>query len=148
MYADELDGYMSQYPCFCGTLALDQLFLIESRIFSQHHSCFIVNTQSSVYGGEHWIACMRLWDHVEIFDPYGIPPPIQLFNFVSQFSNVIQTNTIQVQPSFYNFDCGLFCLYYLLHRHDDFKGSISSFVKRHFSVHDFDSIVSLVNSIV
>ena len=60
MYGNEINKIMSNYDCYVGTFSWNELHhldeLIAQKLNKFDHACFIVNTQTSIYSGEHWVA--------------------------------------------------------------------------------------------
>ena len=96
----DLNKCMNDHPCYSGTFSWDlkEYGTVKKKLDSYNHTCFIVNTQSEVYAGEHWIAVMLWKDRAEVFDPLGQPTGSRLLNFLGQFTNKIWTNSILVEP--------------------------------------------------
>ena len=109
----ELAHYMQSDPViskfYGGVLALDQLQYCNSR-----NKVYIVNLDTSSEPGSHWI-CIFTLDTPEYFDPAGLPPVDEIFQYLVFLGPKYLTNTSRVQ-SFVSSSCGVFCLFYCYYR--------------------------------
>lgn len=84
----------------------DQLPKAPKRI-----ECGVVNLDNSVGAGTHWVAYIKINNHIEYFDSYGnLKPPVELRTYFSHrnifynYTNYQKFNTV---------NCGHLCLSYL-----------------------------------
>ena len=69
----------------------------------------IINLQTTKYDGSHWVALFRCKDLQYYFDPYGILPTTEVYNY---FGSPLTYNKIQVQQ--YGMECcGQLSMYFL-----------------------------------
>ena len=126
-----INEIMCETECYIGTFSMDICNCTNelSRLLNKH-ICFIVNTQSIIYPGKHWIAVFMNSNRAEIYDPIGHPPPTRLYNCISSLVPVIEWNDRGIQSIFSN-NCGSLCIQFLKHRHSyptvDFKSFLNYF---------------------
>lgn len=74
------------------------------------NECSIVNLDSSVGPGSHWVAFYKKADDITYFDSFGnLQPPIELINYLGHRINY---NYIRYQ-NFNSVNCGHLCLRFL-----------------------------------
>lgn len=114
MQTDEFSVFIDKFPClkkhFLGVFALNQI--PKSML---HRSFLIFNKDPDYLNGSHWIALVRLdGSDYQIFDSLGCD-----FDFVKKFlkfKNAKFTFNTQAFQSTESNTCGLFCLYWIVHR--------------------------------
>jgi len=78
--------------------------------------CGIINLDSQIGAGTHWVAYRNIDDHVcEYFDSFGLMMPTDVKKYLSKSGKtvLISGDEIQERDSVL---CGYWCLYYLLER--------------------------------
>jgi hypothetical protein len=83
LYTDQIDNMMSIYPEFLGTVARDQIKDIIPKIKPHTRGGFVMNTDPSSKGGQHWVAVFfdgrpNGSHSIEYFDSYGEEPPLEI----------------------------------------------------------------------
>ena len=76
----------------------------------------ILNLDDSSGRGTHWVGWAKKRKEKIYFDSYGLPPPIELFNYLKR---PIYYNSERIQPDNEVF-CGHLCLYVLKKLQDGF----------------------------
>ena len=106
-------------PHFLGVFAADELKFILIKKFPIF---LIVNLDSSNFPGSHWISIRIGTKFVEVFDSLGFRSELWdryspiIFHFLKNFA---KTHNFLISPIMqmpYTFDCGLFCLYFVVYR--------------------------------
>lgn len=92
-------------PFFRGVFLRDTL---PKRTKRRKQECGILNLDDTSGEGTHWVCWFR-GDTSSYFDSFGLPPPLELEDYLKQ---PIFYNTEQVQPRDQVF-CGHLCLYVL-----------------------------------
>ena len=114
----EINEYLQPIPNFLGVIFDDHL----RRLSKNTHGFVIVNLDDSRGPGTHWIALGIFKNTVEFFDPLGCDflnwpnLPIGLLNYIFKISfdkTVIRINRLQSSKSAV---CGLYCIFYVMHR--------------------------------
>jgi hypothetical protein len=96
-----------------GVCSKDELNKIHPKIGG-----YIINLQDVKDGnGTHWVSFILYQDNNTIkslyFDSYGIPPPIEIKNYIKRLNdNKIPYNNRQIQK-IYTSECGWYCLSFL-----------------------------------
>ena len=117
---------MVMIPSFQGTFPCD--LLPETK----PNMSFIVNTETSMESGEHWVAVFITDDNFYFFDSFGrsieqFEDPFKGYmHEASRYFNVL-TSSQNLQHIFSDV-CGLWCIYYLWSKFSGYK-----FMFRHFS---------------
>ena len=93
---------------FLGVYPLNKIPYISIR----NKCAFIVNSQTSNLGGEHWIAVFNKPDVIKVFDPLGFYYPNLLVSKLQLLSKRIEYNKVQCQHPL-TFTCGSYCLLWL-----------------------------------
>lgn len=74
----------------------------------------IVNLDSSTGMGTHWVCYKKIGSRVEYYDSFGVPPPIEVENYLKGIHN---NNTIifnyEQDQKFDQVICGHLCLKFL-----------------------------------
>lgn len=102
----------------CSDKTLKRSFggVFASDTLPKHKTCFrsfIVNLDSKVLPGSHWIAIYFHKNTAYFFDSYGRPPRNRhITSFMKQNSSTIKYNSKCFQDDV-STSCGSFCLYYL-----------------------------------
>ena len=103
---------------------------------------FIVNTEPRQKRGRHWIAMVIEGNKAELFDSLAEPVNVDFDRYLKSRVASYIYNRQQLQ-SVDSDICGLYCLYYLLHK---FKNSLSlNQIVHHFNPYDLlwnDDVVS------
>lgn len=97
--------YSREIPYFRGVFMRDTL---PKKPFKKE--CGIINLDSSKNPGTHWVAYVKLNNHIEYFDSYGnLKPPIEFIKYVG--SNILYNydNEQKTHPNI----CGHLCLRFL-----------------------------------
>ena len=114
----EIENYLKSIPNFLGVIFDDSLNQIDPRF----NGFVIVNLDHSHGPGTHWIALGIFKDTIEFFDPLGCDflnwpnLPIGLLHhlFKASFAKtVVRINRLQSSKSAV---CGLYCIFYVIHR--------------------------------
>ena len=114
----EIENYLKSIPNFLGVIFDDSL----NQIDPQFNGFVIVNLDHSQGRGTHWIALGIFKDTIEFFDPLGCDflnwpnLPIGLLNYLFKVSfakTVVRINRLQSSKSAV---CGLYCMFYVIHR--------------------------------
>ena len=114
----EIENYLKSIPNFLGVIFDDSL----NQIDPQFNGFVIVNLDHSQGRGTHWIALGIFKDTIEFFDPLGCDflnwpnLPIGLLNYLFKVSfakTVVRINRLQSSKSAV---CGLYCIFYVIHR--------------------------------
>ena len=114
----EIENYLKSIQNFLGVIFDDSLNQIDPRF----HGFVIVNLDHSHGPGTHWIALGIFEDTVEFFDPLGCDflnwpnLPIGLLHYLFKVSfakTVVRINRLQSSKSAV---CGLYCIFYVIHR--------------------------------
>jgi hypothetical protein len=117
---------------FKGVFPRDKLPFIHT-----YPASLIVNTHTSEYPGEHWLAIfIDKSKHCEFFDSFGFPFKFYGFEkYITRFSLSSSSNLSQIQ----NLDsnaCGYYCIYFILLK------------SRGFSIEQINSLFSQSNFIL
>ena len=98
-------------PNFEGVFAWNEL---PSKTFNKKKSySFIINTDSSNLGGQHWLAVLvRPNKQGYVFDSYGIPPPLRVQTWLNSRGIRWSANNRQLQ-TIQSTLCGYYCIYFL-----------------------------------
>ena len=114
----EIENYLKSISNFLGVIFDDSL----NQIDPQFNGFVIVNLDHSQGRGTHWIALGIFKDTIEFFDPLGCDflnwpnLPIGLLNYLFKVSfakTVVRINRLQSSKSAV---CGLYCIFYVIHR--------------------------------
>ena len=114
----EIENYLKSIPNFLGVIFDDSL----NQIDPQFNGFVIVNLDHSQGRGTHWIALGIFKDTIEFFDPLGCDflnwpnLPIGLLHYIFKASfakTVVRINRLQSSKSAV---CGLYCIFYVIHR--------------------------------
>ena len=114
----EIENYLKSIQNFLGVIFDDSLNQIDPRF----NGFVIVNLDHSHGPGTHWIALGIFEDTVEFFDPLGCDflnwpnLPIGLLHYLFKVSfakTVVRINRLQSSKSAV---CGLYCIFYVIHR--------------------------------
>ena len=114
----EIENYLKSIPNFLGVIFDDSLNQIDPRF----NGFVIVNLGHSHGPGTHWIALGFFKHTIEFFDPLGCDflnwpnLPIGLLNYLFKASftkTVVRINRLQSSKSAV---CGLYCIFYVIHR--------------------------------
>ena len=114
----EIENYLKSIQNFRGVIFDDSLNQIDPRF----NGFVIVNLDHSHGPGTHWIALGIFEDTVEFFDPLGCDflnwpnLPIGLLHYLFKVSfakTVVRINRLQSSKSAV---CGLYCIFYVIHR--------------------------------
>jgi hypothetical protein len=89
-------------PNFRGVYLRDTLPMKPKR-----NECGILNLDSSIGRGTHWVAWHKKGQNKYYFDSYGLPPPNEMLKYLQKG---VLYNTEQVQQSDQVF-CGHLCLF-------------------------------------
>ena len=80
---------------------------------NKYFNAFIVNLDSKMLPGSHWISIYFKKSTVYYFDSYGLPPRNRhILNFMKRNSDIIKYNNHCFQDDFTT-TCGFFCIYFL-----------------------------------
>jgi hypothetical protein len=108
LYDYEIIKYavLLKIPHFIGVFSRDKL---PQRIKNQESA--VVNLDSEIGTGTHWVAYKKIGKQVKYFDSYGnIPPPLELQKYFNGYN--IEYNYERYQK--YNtINCGHLCLKFL-----------------------------------
>ena len=73
------------------------------------NECGIINLDDSSGNGTHWVCWLKQKDYKIYFDSYGLPPPVELLEYLK---SPINYNSERIQPEDEVF-CRHLCLYVL-----------------------------------
>lgn len=74
------------------------------------NECGIVNLDSSIGLGTHWVAYYKKDKHIEYFDSFGnLQPPIEIINYLGDKIGYNYTK----HQNYDSFNCGHLCLIFL-----------------------------------
>ena len=110
----EIEGLLSRHPqasrLFAGVFPRD---LLPHKIVPGRKCIFIINTDKSDGGGEHWIAVYFAGNRTaEYFDPFGLPPLLDdVENFIARNCEMFVYNNRHIQ-NFLSSSCGLYVVYF------------------------------------
>lgn len=77
----------------------------------RHIECAIVNLDSSMNSGTHWVAYVKLNSYCEYFNSYGdLKPPLELTDYLKKYDLFYNYDSYQ---KFNTVNCGHLCLKYL-----------------------------------
>lgn len=101
----DLIKFTAKVPYFRGVFMRDSL-----PKHPRLRECGIINLDSSIGDGTHWVAYYKNKDHKEYFDSFGnLQPPLEL---VTYLGSDIEYNYRQHQK-YNSFNCGHLCLKFL-----------------------------------
>jgi hypothetical protein len=106
----EINKLLSPYKCYCGTFARDQLPVIKKR-----PCAIIMNTDTSLEPGEHWVAVMISVDNsAEYFDSFGFGPMhTEVIDFLADNKvTKLLYNKQQLQSPLTS-TCGIYCVLFV-----------------------------------
>ena len=114
----EIEDFLSPVSYFCGIIYDNNVNQIDINI----NGYVVVNLDDSRGPGTHWIALGIFSDTIEFFDPLGcdflnwpnLPVGLLKFLFRSSFEKTIVK--IQRLQSSKSSVCGLYCIFYIMHR--------------------------------
>ena len=109
----QIEAVLANVPSFGGVYSRDNLPSVLNKPIS-----LIVNTDSSVEAGEHWVAMhFPKSGTCEYFDPFGFPPLHNaFFSYINQNSTkhlIYSCKTVQHPSSQL---CGTYCIEFVLAR--------------------------------
>ena len=81
----------------------------------KNDECGIVNLDSKIGSGTHWVAYRNGKSHTEYFDPFGLEMPFEVAQYLGTSGKQIYYSGDEIQERD-SFLCGYWCLYYLLER--------------------------------
>jgi hypothetical protein len=111
MDANEIKFFFAGEPRFLGVFARDEFPDIKER-----PSSFILNEDTRLLDGSHWVAIYVGTHTTEYFDPYGLPPRFpDTIKSLWKLGNPISYNDKVIQ-SVSSYSCGLFSTHYLKNR--------------------------------
>lgn len=118
---------MQLIPGFCGTYPCD---LIPTP---KPHTSFIVNTDTSAFGGKHWVAVYISKRNFYFFDSFGrsidqFPDPFKKHMKNSSKKFNVRTNSQPLQ-SYMSDKCGYWCAYFLYCKTSNFTSMFKEFSK-------------------
>lgn len=103
---DILEYANGRIPFFRGVYMRDTLPKKSHQV-----ECAIVNLDSSINDGTHWVAYVKFFDYCEYFDSFGnLKPPLELVKYLKYN---IQYN-YSIYQNYNTFNCGHLCLKYLI----------------------------------
>ena len=114
----EIEKCLSPIPNFQGVIFDDNL----NQLHTRRSGFVVINLDHSQRPGTHWIALGIFKNTVEFFDPLGCDflnwpnLPIGLLKFLFDISfekTVVRINRLQSSKSAV---CGLYCIFYIIHR--------------------------------
>ena len=84
----------------------------------KNNECGIVNLDSKIGPGTHWVAYRNGKSHAEYFDSFGLEMPSEVAQYLDTSGKQIYYSGDEIQER-YSVLCGYWCLYYLLERQND-----------------------------
>jgi len=133
LYASDFEAYFTKLewlkPLFLSVTSIDKL----PTVFPLRHFV-IVNLSPSGTVGSHWTLLVRSHKKcIEVFNSLGCDN-IDTFmpHFQFRFAAEIEYNNTQVQKSTTS-TCGLFCIYFIIHRALNFDQSLDEIMTEIFS---------------
>ena len=79
------------------------------------NECGIVNLDSKIGPGTHWVAYLNSKEKVEYFDSFGLEMPFEVAQYLDTSGKQIYYSGDEIQERD-SVLCGYWCLYYLLER--------------------------------
>jgi hypothetical protein len=134
---DKLFPFLKQY--FVGVFPLNK---IPKRI--KQKSCLIFNMDKAGQSGSHWVALVRTFGNAyEIFDSLGtkfdeIRPHLKFVNATYNYNS----GAFQAQGSH---SCGLFALYFIVHRSFNYDESFQDILINTFSTDKSENEAAVLN---
>ncbi len=129
----DITSCLKHLPNFVGVFSSDQLKFVHVHSFPIF---VVVNLDTSVGKGLHWLSIRISRRSVEIFDSLGFNPtlwniyPMHLFQFLSPYRythNFTISPVLQPPNTFY---CGAFAIFYVLYRqHNSYSNCLKLFSK-------------------
>lgn len=111
--------------------------------------CFISNTQSSLFSGQHWIACfLDSKKKASYFDSYArrLPYP-QWKAWFKKHSIQVKLFRKQIQR-YGTHACGYFCIYYLLHKSKRPHLSDSTLMNNVSGIQAYNFVKFMLNKVI
>ena len=125
---DQLNAAMKSYPEYLGTIAVDEIHLLEKRVGSRQKFCWIMNTEPRSQGGAHWVCFyVDLPREVDYYDPLADPISVLRGDVMKDVKALIKgvhgektylrfkENGVPDQSDTSN-NCGEFCVHFLQSR--------------------------------
>ena len=115
----KINFFLRDIPNFIGCYAQDEL---KNIYFQSLPVFFVVNFDSSIYGGTHWIAIYLAKKRLEIFDPLGFNVsrwpniPNQLLYFLHKFSLHRRVYLMKEVQPYSSTLCGFYCIFFIIFR--------------------------------
>lgn len=105
----ELQKNLKNEPGFRGVFARD---ILPKKI--RKYECGIVNLDTLGGEGTHWVCYFNdpSEKYVEYFDSYGLPPPVEVENYLIGSGKEILYNTSELQSRDSQL-CGWYCISYI-----------------------------------
>lgn len=130
MYASSIKDHVKKWPAisrlFEGVFSADT---VPNSLDIDHFA--IVNTDTSDKKGTHWwIFLRRDVDFIEQFDSLGVKE--KETNLLKDFDCYVEKNTNKLQPV-NSRNCGLFCLYFIIHRFLNYEDSFVDILNQFFT---------------
>ena len=105
-----LDHVGKNKSFYYGVFSIDKLPIIDS-----YPSCLIMNNQSSLQEGEHWVAIyFNKIGVCEFFDSFGKSPSFYgIMDYLKKYSKNVKYNKQIIQSNLSSY-CGLYCVFFLI----------------------------------
>ena len=111
MWSTEIEDILRTTKNFLGCYPLDELPYFPRRL----PASLIVNTDTSIGNGDHWLALVLEKDKCFYFDSFGLPiVEDYILKFIEQHYNVVTYSDVCIQDIKSN-KCGKFCILFVQH---------------------------------
>ena len=111
MWSTEIEDILRTTKNFLGCYPLDELPYFPRRL----PASLIVNTDTSIGNGDHWLALVLEKDKCFYFDSFGLPiVEDYILKFIEQHYNVVTYSDVCIQH-IQSDKCGKFCILFVKH---------------------------------
>ena len=111
MWSTEIENILKTSKNFLGCFPLDELPYFPQRL----PASLIINTDTSIGNGRHWIALVLRKDQCFYFDSFGLPIlEDHIFKFLESHYTVVTYSNICIQHA-KSKKCGEFCILFVEH---------------------------------
>lgn len=129
LYENEINKIMNKYESYLGTIASDEMHLIEAKVKPQSRGSFIMNTDPRSKGGKHWVAVFfdarpNGSKSIEYYDSFAEPPTEQTLKGLKHIVDKLKPDTylkLKVnkvkRQSVTTDNCGWFCMEFIINRY-------------------------------
>ena len=111
MWSTEIENILITSKNFLGCFPLDELPYFPKRL----PATLIVNTDTAIGNGDHWLALVLGKDKCFFFDSFGLPIVEEyLLKFLEPHYNIVTYSNVCIQHIKSN-KCGEFCILFVKH---------------------------------